>query len=108
VTWGDVSMEFPTARLVEGINLAAEFPDNPFSDAFRKVHETVASTQWGEVWQLNEQMHSLGVLRDYAPQEEEALDRLAAVLVRHGQDVREGPSRQITPVTHVLMIEPLD
>ena len=37
VTWGKTSKEFSASQLKEGINLAAEFLDNPFSEAFQKV-----------------------------------------------------------------------
>ena len=36
VTWGDASKEYPAEQLAKGINLAAEFLDNPFSEPFRK------------------------------------------------------------------------
>ena len=45
VTWGGTSKEFPAAVLAKGINLAAEFLDNPFSEAFRKVEEKIAEQQ---------------------------------------------------------------
>ncbi len=39
VTWGKTSKEFSAEQLSTGINLAAEFIDNPFSEPFQKVEE---------------------------------------------------------------------
>jgi lysophospholipase L1-like esterase len=45
VTWGKTSKDFSSADLAKGINLAAEFLDNPFSEQFAKVHEAVKAQQ---------------------------------------------------------------
>ena len=105
VTWGGSSREFSAARLAQGINLAAEFLDNPFSEPFRKVEERISSQQWGDMSRIKEQMHSLGVLRDYAPEEHEAIERLAAALVKQCRIDRDSPAKAVAPVRHVLRIE---
>ena len=107
VTWGGNSREFSAARLAQGINLAAEFLDNPFSEPFRKVEERIASIQWGDMSRIKEQMHSLGVLRTYAPQEREAIERLAAALVKKCRIDRDSLAREVAPVRHVLKVEVL-
>jgi lysophospholipase L1-like esterase len=45
ITWGDESKVFTGKQLTDGINLAAEFPSNPFSAAFAKVDAAVAAKQ---------------------------------------------------------------
>jgi lysophospholipase L1-like esterase len=45
VTWGKETKEFAVADLAKGINLAAEFLDNPFVDQFKKVDAAVAAQQ---------------------------------------------------------------
>jgi lysophospholipase L1-like esterase len=45
VTWGDVTKRFTRANLKQGINLSAEFPDNPFSAAFSRLDAKVAEKQ---------------------------------------------------------------
>ena len=45
VTWGKSSKEFSKEQLAKGINLAAEFIDNPFSEPFRKVEAAVREQQ---------------------------------------------------------------
>jgi lysophospholipase L1-like esterase len=42
VTWGGQSKTFPKADLEKGINLAAEFLDNPFLAAFQKLDDAVS------------------------------------------------------------------
>jgi len=37
VTWGAETKQFTGAQLRKGINLATEFPANPFTDAFARV-----------------------------------------------------------------------
>jgi lysophospholipase L1-like esterase len=105
VTWGGDSREFSAARLGQGINLAAEFLDNPFCEPFRTVEERISSKQWGEMSRVKEQMHTLGLLQVYAPQEHEALERLAGALVKQCQIDRQMPAKHVIPVRHVIRIE---
>jgi lysophospholipase L1-like esterase len=45
VTWGAASKSFSKEDLEKGINLAAEFAETPFGDAFRKVEAMIATKQ---------------------------------------------------------------
>jgi lysophospholipase L1-like esterase len=45
ITWGDESKSFTAEQLTDGINLAGEFGNNPFSDAFHKVDNAVGIKQ---------------------------------------------------------------
>jgi hypothetical protein len=105
VTWGTASREFTSAQLEKGINLAAEFLDNPFSEIFRKNDETTVSKQWGDMVLIKEQMDSIADLRALAPNEGPALDRLAAAILKRAQENRESNAKAIVPVKHVLLIE---
>ena len=49
VTWGEVAKEFTADQLAAGINLAAEFLDNPFSQPFQQVENKIAQQQAQEV-----------------------------------------------------------
>jgi lysophospholipase L1-like esterase len=57
VTWGDESKEYTADQLAGGINLAEEFPANPFSAAFRAVDEAVAKKQAFETHQVKQVFH---------------------------------------------------
>jgi lysophospholipase L1-like esterase len=45
VTWGAASKSFSKEDLEKGINLAAEFAETPFGDAFRKIEGMIATKQ---------------------------------------------------------------
>jgi lysophospholipase L1-like esterase len=60
VSWGDQSATFTADQLAAGINLAAEFPENPFSAAFAKVDSAVADKQAFETKEIKEIFHGNG------------------------------------------------
>ncbi len=55
--WGSESKSFSQDQLRTGINLAEEFPSNPFCDAFAKVDRAVAAKQNYETRQIKELFH---------------------------------------------------
>jgi lysophospholipase L1-like esterase len=57
VEWGSESKSFSQDQLRTGINLAEEFPSNPFCDAFAKVDRAVAAKQDYETRQIKELFH---------------------------------------------------
>jgi hypothetical protein len=52
VRWGDQSAVFTGEQLTRGVNLAAEFPNNPFSTRFALIDAAVASKQDFETRQI--------------------------------------------------------
>lgn len=59
VTWNEESHSYTTEQLAAGINLAVEFPMNPFSAAFKNVDEAVAAKQAFETKQIKQIFHEL-------------------------------------------------
>ena len=57
VTWGDQTRTYTAAQLAGGVNLAADFAVNPFSDAFDKVDFAVAAKQAYETHQIKDLFH---------------------------------------------------
>jgi hypothetical protein len=57
ITWGDESRTYSAAHLRRGINLAEDFPANPFSEAFANVDRAVAAKQAYETTQIKEHFH---------------------------------------------------
>lgn len=57
VTWGPATKTYSAAQLAQGINLAADFETNPFSDAFKKVDEAVYAKQAYETEQIKKIFH---------------------------------------------------
>ena len=45
VQWGDASREYSKAELSHGVQLAVDFPDNPFCASFDRVDTAVAAKQ---------------------------------------------------------------
>jgi len=103
VTWRSPENEgasrvFSAAQLTRGINLAEEFPANPFSSAFAEVDAAVAAKQAFETRQVKQIFHGAEGKADMdaAVRKTEA-ER--APLVRAIQQAFQ-------PVRHVLLIEP--
>jgi len=57
VTWGQTSKTYTAAELAKGVNLAADFETNPFSEAFKAVDEAVARKQAYETRQVKDLFH---------------------------------------------------
>jgi lysophospholipase L1-like esterase len=57
VTWGEQSRSYTAAELGTGVNLADDFPQNPFSGAFARVDAAVAAKQAYETRQIKEVFH---------------------------------------------------
>lgn len=57
VTWGNESKSFTALQLANGINLAAEFPENPFTSAFAKVDAAIAAKQSYETKEVKNIFH---------------------------------------------------
>jgi hypothetical protein len=105
VSWGDESKAFTAEQLAGGINLVAEFPENPFSAAFAKVDAAVANKQAFETKEIKEMFHGNGNPSGAAlvaqsdsvvGKAEEEHDALIAAV-----------QAAFVPVTHVIRLEPV-
>ena len=105
VNWGDAAKEFSAAELAAGINLAAAFLDNPFSEPFRKVESVLAQQQNLEVQLVKNLMHNLPSYQQVVPEEAAALDRIARALVKKDQEARNASAAAVQPVRHTLKLE---
>lgn len=107
ITWGGASREFSAAELGKGVNLAAEFLDNPFSAAFGKVEECVRRQQEFEVPFLKMFVENYPA---YLEAFSGARESLAATLqkVAEQHDALSAAARAARqPVTHTIRITPL-
>ncbi len=57
VAWGESSKTYTAQELAKGVNLAADFETNPFSEAFKRVDEAVAKKQAYETRQIKDLFH---------------------------------------------------
>jgi lysophospholipase L1-like esterase len=67
VTWGEQSRVYSARELAAGVNLARDFPVNPFWPAFHQVDEAVAAKQAFETKQVKEQFHSAEARTNMTP-----------------------------------------
>jgi len=104
VTWGTESKTFSAADLEHGINLAAEFPENPFNDAFAKVDAAIAAKQEFETREMKTDFRPHGNLRapidEVAAQTEKVVDEDE----KKHQELAEAVHAAFVPVTHTIKI----
>ncbi len=110
VTWGTSRKVFTGEQLAGGINLAAEFPANPFCDAFGKVDAAVTAKQGDETKLIKTYFATLADLQtSLAPEEAVAnavkllREKVAAKCAAHHSLV----TGAFRPITHRLSIEPV-
>ena len=104
VTWGNDSKTFTADQLTQGINLAAEFPHNPFTDQFAKVDAAVAAKQEFETDEIKNQFegHGQNLTREQITARTEAAVNQAEE--KHSQ-LAFAVVAAYAPVTHTLKIE---
>jgi lysophospholipase L1-like esterase len=106
VTWGKETKEFPATDLAKGINLAAEFLTNPFSDQFRKVDAAVQTQQALETTMVQQFFHSLPGLKTILPGDADSLDKVMADGLKEDQDLFDAARNLVIPIQHTIQIDP--
>jgi lysophospholipase L1-like esterase len=107
VTWGAASKEFSAAQLARGINLAAEFPDNPFCEPFARVEEQILQQQKVEAVLINDLMHRLPTYVHHIPAMKDLTDQLAPAIAKKSKEARDATAAAVKPVTHTIKILPV-
>lgn len=105
VTWGTQSKVFSAADLTKGINLAAEFIENPFSVPFREVQQRIAQKQAMETPLIKTLIQNLPAYANMLPDEKELISRLGGALVQKNKAAREEVAASVKPVKHTIKIE---
>jgi lysophospholipase L1-like esterase len=103
VTWGKISKIFSANELARGINLAAEFLDNPFSGPFKAVENAVRRKQELETQGMRSVWHGAG--RRQEPNERAVLEKLSAGAVEEARALEVDARDAIKPVRHTLKIQ---
>ena len=107
VTWGDASREFDADALSKGINLAAEFPDNPFAAPFKRVSDAVRAQQNFETQMVKQHFVSLRLFRELVPSDTQAFDRVLDALAKREAELQQAARDSVQPVRHTIVVEPL-
>jgi lysophospholipase L1-like esterase len=105
VTWGDAARQYTGAELAKGINLAADFLDNPFSEPFRRSEEAIAKQQAFETTLTKGLLHRIPDYLRYVPDAKEELDRITEKLCRKDKEMSAASSASVVPVRHSIKIE---
>jgi lysophospholipase L1-like esterase len=105
VTWGKATKEFSPDQLAKGINLAAEFLDNPFCAPFNKVHNAVRAQQNYETPLIKELINRLPRFQAMVPEEAESFARIRARAEQKGKELFEAAAATVVPVKHTIRIE---
>jgi lysophospholipase L1-like esterase len=105
VTWGAEAKTYSAQVLEKGINLAAEFPDNPFSAPFKAVQDKIAEQQAYETTASKGILHSLPDWKKALPEAADLLDQIQAKVVPKWQSMRDATEAALIPVKHEIKIE---
>jgi lysophospholipase L1-like esterase len=97
VTWGGGSRSYTADELAKGINLAEDFANNPFCEAFNKVDAAVAAKQNYETRQIKDLFHG--------PEGGADLAATVALTEKTRAPLVEAIRKAFVPVTHTIKIE---
>ncbi len=105
VSWGTQNKTFSSDDLAKGINLAAEFLDNPFSIPFATMQQKIADQQAFETTATKALLHSLLDWTRLFPETTEKFSQLPSMVVAKWQTLREASAAAVVPVKHTIKIE---
>ncbi len=100
LTWGEQSQVFSASDLDKGVNLAAEFPQNPFCEAFAKLDAAVLAKQTYETKQVKQHFHGPAARQDF----KKVVDETEA----ERKPLAEAVVAAVLPVEHILKFELVD
>jgi len=116
VTWGKEGRSYTAEQLAKGINLAADFVDNPFMPAFSNVDKAVTEKQKYETKQIKQIFHGLAGSKYVDMGDPEMahfaamLDSLSEKIIAETEKTRTPFVKAIkmafVPVTHSIIITP--
>jgi lysophospholipase L1-like esterase len=105
ITWGATTKEYDAATLAKGINLAAEFLTNPFSEPFKKVEDAIRNQQNYETPLIKEILHRWPELLKLVPDQKAAFDQIANAAIEKAKTLNDASVAAVTPVKHTIKIE---
>ena len=97
ISWGTASRSYSSAELEKGVNLAADFQVNPFSEAFNRVDDAIAKKQAYETRQVKDLFHG--------PEGSADMDLTALLTEKVRKPLVQAVTRSFVPVKHTIRIE---
>lgn len=107
VTWGKDSKEFTAKELADGINLAREFPVNPFCEPFLSAGTAIREMQKMDSYLVKEFLHWTPGWSNLLPGNEDAFRQLESSVIKRAETTASDTKASIKPVRHTLQIEPV-
>ena len=104
ISWGEDGKVFTAEQLARGINLAAEFPANPFTAAFAKVDAAVAAKQAFETKEMKDLFRHTGTARRTMKDIAEHTDQVVNETEKEHATLAAAVQSAFVPVTHVIKI----
>jgi len=99
ITWGKETKTFTREQLAAGINLAAEFQTNPFSDSFTGLWDAVRQKQEFETKQIKQIFHGAEGKKD--------MEAAVAATEKERAPLAEAIRASLRPVEHSVVIAPV-
>lgn len=103
VKWGNEEKTFDAAQLAQGINLAAEFLDNPFCESFQQVQKAISAHQSMEI-RMTTTFHGLAQWIKNPETLKQAVDEC----VQHDEALRATAAAAVKPVIHTIVVTPAE
>jgi lysophospholipase L1-like esterase len=107
LTWGTASKDFTAEQLKNGINLADEFLDNPFSEPFKKVEAVIRNQQNYEKVAVKTLLHGLSDWKTWIPDADLDEEGLTKKVVARDAELRKASVAAVVPVKHTLTLAPV-
>ena len=106
ITWGKESKEFTAEQLAQGINLAAEFLDNPFAEPFAAVSKQTSAKQTFETLFIKDYLgKNQPELSAVLPGKADAFKQVEGGLRQIHSGLMDNVSSAIVPVKHTIKVE---
>ena len=107
VQWGGATRSFTREQLAAGVNLAAEFLDNPFSAPFKQVLDAVAAKQVFETAMVKKQFVAQRKAAAKGEAEKAAALQERTTLLAEQAQKAEAVRALVQPVRYQLAIRPV-
>jgi len=107
VTWGKSSKEFTSVELSKGINLAAEFLDNPFVASFRSVEAKVGQKQAFETTMIKRILTNFRQVKNMFKGDKvinESVENIRVRMDEKRQELAKAAQDAFKPVKHTISI----
>lgn len=107
VKWGSENKEFSAEELGRGINLSAEFPNNPFVSHFARVDAAVREKQEYETAASKVLLHGLPEWRTRFPEMSDTFVSLQRAVIERAKELDKSAKALRVTVRHSIEILPL-